>query len=156
LLARFAVATIGGEGKGRVTAPQQQLLAGAELPWQPEGEEEEGGWSRKSLIAMWWRATSQTLTTYQMYHIRIHPLHHSPLSPHLRNNFKRYLFSVYINRYIVFALYSPSYTLYPPPPSHWYHLLPRQDLFLPPVLQFCKRKEKEIFACLRQLHKISL
>jgi hypothetical protein len=35
----------------------------AELPWQPEGEEEEGGWSGKSLITMWWLPTSQSSTT---------------------------------------------------------------------------------------------
>jgi hypothetical protein len=47
-----AVATIGGGGKGRVSACQWELPAMAELPWQPEEEEEEGGWSRKSLIAL--------------------------------------------------------------------------------------------------------
>jgi hypothetical protein len=33
------------------------------------------------------------------------------------------IFSVYIQVYIVFALYSLSYTFFPPPPpSHWYQL----------------------------------
>jgi hypothetical protein len=45
--------TIGGGGKGRVIAHLRELPAAEELPWQPEGEEEEGGWSGKSLITMW-------------------------------------------------------------------------------------------------------
>jgi hypothetical protein len=46
--------------------------------------------------------------------------------------------------YTVFAPYSPSYILSPSPlPSHWYQS-PRQDLFCPPVLQFCKREKKEM------------
>jgi hypothetical protein len=54
------VVTIGGGGKGRVIAPQQELLAVGELPWQLEGEEEEGGWNGKSLIAMQWLPTGQS------------------------------------------------------------------------------------------------
>jgi hypothetical protein len=43
-----------------VIAHRRELLAEAELPWQPEGEEEEAAWSGKSLIAMRWLPTSQT------------------------------------------------------------------------------------------------
>jgi hypothetical protein len=46
-----------------VIAHQRDLLAAAEFPWQPEGEEEEGGWNGKSLIAMWWLPTGQTSHT---------------------------------------------------------------------------------------------
>jgi hypothetical protein len=38
--------------------------------------------------------------------------------PHLRNSFSRYLFSIYIHVYTVFAPYSPSYTLSTPPPQN--------------------------------------
>jgi hypothetical protein len=56
-------------------------------------------------------------------------------------------FSIYIYVYTVFALYSPSYTLSPPPPSsHWYQLPSREDLFYPPILWFCKWKKN--FFCL--------
>jgi hypothetical protein len=42
--------------------------------------------------------------------------------------------------YTVFAPYSPSHSLSPPPPlSHWYQP-PKEDLFHPPILWFCKRK----------------
>jgi hypothetical protein len=45
--------------------------------------------------------------------------------------------------YTIFAPYSPSYFLSPPPiPSHQYQAL-SQDLFFPPVLQFCIRTEEE-------------
>jgi hypothetical protein len=45
-------------------------------------------------------------------HSWIHPLHHSPLSPshHFWNSFSRSHFSIFIHEYIVFPLYSPSYT----------------------------------------------
>jgi hypothetical protein len=54
--------TIGGGGKGRVIASQRELPAVLELLWQPEGEEEEGGWGGKSLIAMQCLPTSQTIS----------------------------------------------------------------------------------------------
>jgi hypothetical protein len=68
-------------------------------------------------------------------------------TPHLRNSFNRYLFSVYSYVYTVFVPYLPSYTISlpptplplvstPPPPA-------RQGLFLPLVLLY-KRKEKEL------------
>jgi hypothetical protein len=41
--------------------------------------------------------------------------------------------------YIVFAPYSPSYMHSPHPSPHWYQPL-RQNLFCPPVLQFCLKK----------------
>jgi hypothetical protein len=46
--------TIGGGGKERVIAHLRELL------WQPEREEEEGGWSRKSVVARRWLPTGQT------------------------------------------------------------------------------------------------
>jgi hypothetical protein len=62
------------------------------------------------------------------------------LSPHSWKSFNRSYFSIYIHVYTVCALYSFFYILSPPfPHSHWYQC-PRQDLFCPPVLQFCKRK----------------
>jgi hypothetical protein len=67
------------------------------------------------------------------------PLHHS------WNSFNSYHF-LHLHTsvcYTVFALYSP------PPPSHWYQPHPRQNLFCPPVLLFCKRKKNDIFVCLR-------
>jgi hypothetical protein len=51
--------------------------------------------------------------------------------------------------YTIFALYSPSFTLSPLLPPPLVPTLPRQDLFYPPVLRFCKRKKKDIFVCLR-------
>jgi hypothetical protein len=56
--------------------------------------------------------------------------------------------------YIVFAPYSPSYTLSPHPPhSHWYQSL-RQDLFCPPILFSDFVKENNgIFVCLRELYR---
>jgi hypothetical protein len=43
--------------------------------------------------------------------------------------------------YTIFIAYSPTYTLpLHSTPSHWYQS-PRQDLFCPPVLQFCKKKK---------------
>jgi hypothetical protein len=79
----------------------------------------------------------------------MHPLHHSPLSPssYFWNTFKSSHFSIYIYVYTVFAPYSPSYTLSPHLPlSHWYQS-PRQDMFCPPALRFCKTND--IFVCLR-------
>jgi hypothetical protein len=58
------MATIGGGGKGRVIAPWWELPAAAELLWQPEGEEKEGGWSGKSLITMRWLPTGQIATLF--------------------------------------------------------------------------------------------
>jgi hypothetical protein len=68
--------------------------------------------------------------------------------PYSRNSFNRYLFSVHIHVYTIFAPYSLSYTLSPPPPlSRWYQL-PNQGLFQPSLLWFCKGKEKEIIVLL--------
>jgi hypothetical protein len=79
------------------------------------------------------------------------PLHHSPLSPHphSRNSFNRYLFSVHIHKYTVFALYSPSYTLSLPPPPPTGIKTPTSQVgpVLPscsPIFWRCKRKEKEM------------
>jgi hypothetical protein len=74
---------MGGGGKGRVIARWLELLAVAELLWQPEREKEEGGWSRKSLIAMWWLPTGQTLRVADVFNknkkvninINFHQLH---------------------------------------------------------------------------------
>jgi hypothetical protein len=47
-----------------------------------------------------------------------------PPSPHSWNSFNRSHSSIYIHVYTVFAPYSPSFTLSPPPlPSHWYQTL---------------------------------
>jgi hypothetical protein len=63
-----------------------------------------------------------------IYHILIHPLHHSPLSPscYSWDSFNRSRFSIFIHEYIIFLLHSSSYilSLYPTP-SHWYLLLER-------------------------------
>jgi hypothetical protein len=88
---------------------------------------------------------------YQIYHTWIHLLHHSPLSPtppHLRNSFNRYLFSVYFHLYTVFAPYSPSFTISPPPsPSGWYQTPQTGPIpfSCSPILQK-KEKRNEIFA----------
>jgi hypothetical protein len=66
------------------------------------------------------------------------------LSPHFWNSFNKYLFSIYIYVYTIFVPYSFSYILSLPPPSPLTGMdTPRQDLFFPPVLWFCKRKESE-------------
>jgi hypothetical protein len=61
--------------------------------------------------------------------------------PHSWNSFNRSHFSIYIHVCTVFAPYSPSHTCSSLSPTHWCHLPPRQDLFFPPVLQFCKGKK---------------
>jgi hypothetical protein len=66
----------------------------------------------------------------QIYHTWIHPLHHSPLPPHLHSWNS---FSIFIHVYIVFTLYSPSHTLsHLIPPSHQY-----QPSQAGPVLPSC-------------------
>jgi hypothetical protein len=66
------------------------------------------------------------------------PLHHSLSSPlpHSWNSFKRSQFSIFIDEYIIFLPYSPSYTLplYPPPPTCTKP--PGKDLFYLSVLHF--------------------
>jgi hypothetical protein len=47
------------------------------------------------------------------------------------------------NVYTFFASYSPSYPLSLPPPTDSTPLCHDQDLFCPPVLQFCRRKMKK-------------
>jgi hypothetical protein len=57
------------------------------------------------------------------YHNWIQSLHHSPLSPYAPNSWNS--FSIYIHVYTIFAPYSPSHTLSPPPPpSYWYNPSP--------------------------------
>jgi hypothetical protein len=63
------------------------------------------------------------------------------LLPPFWNCFSMSHFSIFIHVYTVFPLRSPSYTLsLHSPPFHWYQP-PRQDLFCPPVFQFCERKK---------------
>jgi hypothetical protein len=64
---------------------------------------------------------SKVFIVCQIYHTEIHPFHHSLLPPpqHSWNSFNRYHFFIYIHVCTVFALYSPSHSLSPPPPlSH--------------------------------------
>jgi hypothetical protein len=69
------------------------------------------------------------------------------LLPHSWNSFNRSHFCIYIHMDTVFAPYSLSHTLFPPPPwSHWYQFL-SQDLFCP-LFNFVKEKN-DIFVCLR-------
>jgi hypothetical protein len=71
-----------------------------------------------------------------------------PLLPPFLDSFSRSHFSIYIHVYTVFALYSPSYTLFQhPPPSSWYPP-PHQGPVYPCVLWLCKRKQFGIFVCL--------
>jgi hypothetical protein len=79
------------------------------------------------------------------------PLSFIPFAPHSWNSFNRYLFSIDIHVYTVFALYSSSYTLsLPLPHSHW-----NQPLQAGPVLLFCslilqkKERRNDSFACLK-------
>jgi hypothetical protein len=67
-----------------------------------------------------------------------------PFFPHSWNSVNRYLFSIYIHVYTVFAAYStPVLFLHLPPPP--IGISPhRQDLFCPPVLWFCKSKKKKL------------
>jgi hypothetical protein len=56
-----------------------------------------------------------------------------PSSLHLRNSFNRYLFSVYIHVYIVFALYCTLLHTFPTSsPLHWYQAPPAQAGPVPP------------------------
>jgi hypothetical protein len=69
---------------------------------------------------------------------------------HSWNSFNRYHFSIYIHVHTILP-YSPSYTLSPPPPHPTPTGIntlppPKQDLFHPLVLQFCRRKKNYIFA----------
>jgi hypothetical protein len=92
-------------------------------------------------------AFTKVLKIYQIHHTWIQPLHHSPsssLSPLSWNSFKSYHFYIYIQVCTVFAPYSPSYPLshsllFPPVPIT--PLTPRQNLFCPPVLWFCRIKQ---------------
>jgi hypothetical protein len=74
------------------------------------------------------------------HHSWINSLHHSTLFSLLSwNSFNRSHFSIFIPEYIIFPLYSPSYTL-----SLYFHTHtdtppPRQDLFCLPVLSFWKK-----------------
>jgi hypothetical protein len=63
-------------------------------------------------------AFTKALRIYQMYHIWIHPLHHSPLSllPPFLDSFNKTHFSIYIHVYTIFVLYLPSYRLSPHSP----------------------------------------
>jgi hypothetical protein len=79
---------------------------------------------------------------FNVLYLNSHPPHHSLSSPfpHTWKSLNRHHFSIYIFMYIIFAPYSTFQVLSPHPPySHCYQL-PRQDLFCPLVLQFCKRK----------------
>jgi hypothetical protein len=90
--------------------------------------------------ARWWYTVTFTkvLTIYQIYHTWIYPFHHFPLSsPHSWMSFNSNHFTIYIHVYTVFVPYSP---LPPSSTSHWYPPC-RQDVFCPPVFQFCKRKK---------------
>jgi hypothetical protein len=68
------------------------------------------------------------------------PPHHSPLFP-LLEYFQQVSFFIYIHVYTVFVLYSPSYPFLTSSPLPTGTILPRQDLWHPPVLKFCKRKK---------------
>jgi hypothetical protein len=90
---------------------------------------------------------AKVLTIYQMYRTWIHSsiiLFYTSF-PH----FSQYYFSTYLHVCTIFVSY------YPPHPFPIFSLLPLvptptgQDLFCPPVLRFCKRKNNDIFACLR-------
>jgi hypothetical protein len=74
-----------------------------------------------------------------IYHSWIHPLHHSliPPFPHSWNSFNLSHFSIFIHEYIIFPLYSPSYTLFLYLPSPIV-TIPRQDLFHLPFSIFEK------------------
>jgi hypothetical protein len=91
-------------------------------------------------------ALTQVLMMYQIYHTWIHLHNHSPSSssPDSWSTFSRYHFRIYLHLY---TFYCTIFTLLPPFPQHL--LLPtgvspttEQDLFHPPVLWFCKRKNR--------------
>jgi hypothetical protein len=72
------------------------------------------------------------------------PLHHSPSFSQapIPGVVSTDIFSTYLLVYTVSAPYSPTFTISsPPPPSLWYQT--PQDLFCPPVLRFCIRKEEK-------------
>jgi hypothetical protein len=67
--------------------------------------------------------------------------------PHAWNSFNRYYFSIYIHVYTVFALFSSSHTLSPPPPTNIDH--PGKTCSTLLFSDFVKEKEKtDICACL--------
>jgi uncharacterized protein with PQ loop repeat len=92
--------------------------------------------------AGWGYIVAFTNVMYQISYLNS-PLH-TLLYPHSIpvNSFNRYHFCIYIHVYTVFATYSPSYPLsWPSLPSSGAPPTPRQDLFCPPSLQFCRRKK---------------
>jgi hypothetical protein len=67
-------------------------------------------------------ASANVVTVYQLYHIWIHPFHHYSLSPSPRfmEEFQQVSFFHLHACVHIFAPYSLSYPLSPPPsPSHW-------------------------------------
>jgi hypothetical protein len=74
------------------------------------------------------------------------PLLFSFISPLLQflESFQQVSFCIYIHVYTFFVPYSLSYplSLPPAPPTGANSPLPRQNLFCPPVLWFCRKKEK--------------
>jgi hypothetical protein len=79
-------------------------------------------------------AFTKVLTKYQKYYNWIHPLHHSPPSPHSWNSFSRYHFPFTYTLHSIYTIFTLPH-LYPP----------RQDQFSCPVLRFCKRKRMTFF-----------
>jgi hypothetical protein len=93
-------------------------------------------------------AFTKVLTMYQMYHTCIRPLHHF-LSLHSSNSFNRCHFSytyTFIQICTIFTLPHPFPTSSPLP---LVSSSPGRTCSTLLVLQFCKRKINDIFACLR-------
>jgi hypothetical protein len=91
---------------------------------------------------------TKVLTTYQIYHTWIHPLHHSPLSSHIPG-----IVSTFVPLTYMCTQYLDH--IHPPSSSGHTHTIgptgtnPRQDLFYPLVFQFCKRKKTWHFCLLK-------
>jgi hypothetical protein len=87
-------------------------------------------------------------SSYNLSTISYLNLSPTPTLPHSWNSFNKYHFCIYIHVCTILALHSPSYPL-SPPPSPSYN---SQDLFCPPVIQFCrgqkKKREKKWQFCL--------
>jgi hypothetical protein len=94
----------------------------------------------------------KVLTMYQIYHTWIHPLHRSPLlpSPPIPGTVSTGIIFAFTDMCTCFLHHShPPFPTTSPLPLM--STSPKQDMFHPPILLFCRRKKKnnDFFACLR-------
>jgi hypothetical protein len=108
------------------------------------------------ILLLYWGYIVTFIKVLTIYCGWIHHLHHPPLCllPHSWNSFNMFHFSIHIHDYIVFALYSPSHKLSPPPPpSYWYHTPSLGRTCSALLFSNFVNEKNDIFACLRWLQR---